>query len=300
MTAKAAAKPQSLDDLMLSMDVVDTLRHRQNLVERELNSEERDQKLIERLREIYTSQGIEVTDEILSAGVAALKEDRFVYTPPKESFNVKLARLYVTRDRWMKWVGLAVAIILMAWITYSMLVLGPIKRLPDNLAKAQEQVFSLAQEPEAKTLAKDYYDLGMSGLATGDTEQAKSALDSLNELSSQLDQTYKLIIVSRAGESSGIWRIPDRNKKAMNFYIIVEAIDAKGKLVPQYITSEEDGKTKKVSQWGIRVDEQTFNRIRADKQDDGIIQKNVFGSKKRHFITPNYNYPTTGASIYKW
>ena len=88
MTAEATS-PQSLDDIMLSMDVVDTLRHRQHLIERELNSEERDQKLIERLREIYTSQGMEVTDEILAAGVAALKEDRFVYTPPKESLKVK-------------------------------------------------------------------------------------------------------------------------------------------------------------------------------------------------------------------
>ena len=62
VTAKAAPKQQSLDDLMLSMDVVDTLRHRQHLVEREINSEERDQKQIERLRENYTSQEIEVND----------------------------------------------------------------------------------------------------------------------------------------------------------------------------------------------------------------------------------------------
>lgn len=300
MTTKAATSPQSLDDVMLAMDVVDTLRHRRHLIERELNSEDRDQKLIERLREIYTSQGMQVTDEILAAGVAALKEDRFVYTPPEENLSTKLARLYVNRDRWLKWAGLVLAAIVIIWLAYSYFILGPIKRLPDNLARAEKQVISLAKEPEAKTLAKDYYDLGMSSIASGDTDQAKSALNSLDELSTQLDQIYTLRIVSRAGESSGVWRIPDRNKKAMNFYIIVEAVNPKGKQVAQYITSEEDGKTKRVSQWGIRVDEQTFNRIRTDKQDDGIIQKNVFGQKKRHYITPDYNYPTTGASIYKW
>ncbi len=299
MTAKATT-PQSLDDMMLAMDVVDTLRHRQHLIERELNSAERDQKLIDRLREIYTSQGMEVTDEILAAGVAALKEDRFVYTPPQESFKLKLARLYVNRDRWMKGVGLVLAAIAIIWLAYSIFILGPIKRLPDNLAKTQQDVISLAQEPEAKTLAKDYYDLGMSSINAGDTDQAKSALNSLDELKTQLEQTYTLKIVSRPGESSGIWRVPDRNKKAMNFYIIVEAITPEGKVIPQYITSEESGKSKQVSKWGIRVDEQTFNQIRADKKDDGIIQNNIFGQKKRQYITPDYKYPTTGASIYEW
>jgi hypothetical protein len=299
VTAKEASA-QSLDDVMLAMDVVDTLRHRQLLIERELNSDDRDQKLIERLREIYTSQGMEVTDEILATGVAALKEDRFVYSPPEENLTTKMAHLYVSRDRWMKWAGLALALTIIAWLAYSFFILGPVKRLPDDLAQAQQQVFSLAKETDAKTLAKDYYDLGISGLASGDTGQAKSALNSLTELSTRLEQIYTLKIVSRPGEPSGIWRIPDRNKKAMNFYIIVEAVDSKGKRVPQYITSEEDGKTKQVSKWGIRVDEKIFNRVRADKQDDGIIQNNVFGQKKRQYITPDYNYPTTGASIYKW
>jgi hypothetical protein len=34
-----AAPPATLDELMLAMDVVDTLRHREILVERELNEE---------------------------------------------------------------------------------------------------------------------------------------------------------------------------------------------------------------------------------------------------------------------
>ena len=56
-----------LDELMLAMDVVDTLRHKELVLARELEGEDRDAKLLEQLREIYTSQGIEVTDEILAA-----------------------------------------------------------------------------------------------------------------------------------------------------------------------------------------------------------------------------------------
>jgi len=42
------------------MDVVDTLRHETKLLERDLSVEDREAQLIERLREIYTAQGIEV------------------------------------------------------------------------------------------------------------------------------------------------------------------------------------------------------------------------------------------------
>ncbi|MCB1487298.1 MAG: hypothetical protein KDJ88_07550, partial [Bauldia sp.] len=79
--ATEAPAPQ-LDDVMLAMDVVDTLRHQDSLVERELGQESRDEALKARLRQIYESQGLEVTDRILDQGIAALKESRFTYTPP--------------------------------------------------------------------------------------------------------------------------------------------------------------------------------------------------------------------------
>src|SRR5919112_5084600 len=66
--------PQSLDEVMLAMDVVDTLRHQENLVSRELSEEQRDAELLERLRQIYRGQGIEVPDRVLQEGVNALKE----------------------------------------------------------------------------------------------------------------------------------------------------------------------------------------------------------------------------------
>ena len=75
-----------LDELMLAMDVVDTLRHKELVLERELTAEDRDAKLLEQLREIYTSQGIVVTDEILQRGVDALREERFAYPQPEPSF----------------------------------------------------------------------------------------------------------------------------------------------------------------------------------------------------------------------
>ena len=90
-TAVAPSKPQTLDDVMIAMDVVDTLRHREDLVRRELNEEGRESELIARLRQIYRDQGIEVPDHVLAEGVKALKESRFVYTPPPPSWKRTLA-----------------------------------------------------------------------------------------------------------------------------------------------------------------------------------------------------------------
>ncbi|MDP3545150.1 MAG: DUF6384 family protein, partial [Phreatobacter sp.] len=53
--AAPVAEQQSakLDDIMLAMDVVDTLRHDQKITERELAEGDREVDLIERLRDIY-------------------------------------------------------------------------------------------------------------------------------------------------------------------------------------------------------------------------------------------------------
>ena len=75
-----------LEEVMVAMDVVDTIRHRQLIVERELDAEGRRQRLIQRLRDIYTAQGIEVTDAALEAGVEALEQERFAYTPAPGGF----------------------------------------------------------------------------------------------------------------------------------------------------------------------------------------------------------------------
>ena len=107
-------EPAPLDELMLAMDVVDTLRHQELVLARELEADDRDERLLERLREIYTAQGIEVTDEVLAQGVAALREERFVYPGPAPSFGRSLATLYVTRGRWGKWVGGIATIVVVA------------------------------------------------------------------------------------------------------------------------------------------------------------------------------------------
>ena len=50
----------------------------------------------------------------------------------------------------------------------------------------------------------------------------------------------------------------------------------------------------------MRVDEVTFDAVRVDKTDDGIIQGNVIGRKTRGKLTPEYMVPTPGGTITDW
>ena len=100
---------------MLAMDVVDTLRHQQSLVDHALSADERDAALTERIRKIYLAQGIEVTDEAIANGVKALREERFAYRAPPGGIKTWLAKCYVNRARAYKPVVAVVAAMGVWW-----------------------------------------------------------------------------------------------------------------------------------------------------------------------------------------
>lgn len=295
----AEEKPP-LDDVMLAMDVVDTLRRRERLVERELDEEGREQDLKQRLKRIYAQQGIEVPDHVLEQGVAALREDRFTYKPPKSGFGRRLALWYVTRGRWGKWVGGGTAAALLAAAGNYFAFVAPQNALPEALAESHKAAVAVAATDRARALAQSYYDAGKTALRAEDKTASRQALSDLQQLQTRLSQEYTIQIVNRPGLRSGVWRIPDVNQNARNYYVVVEAIAPTGKLLSVPIKSEETGKTKTVSAWGLRVDESTFEKVKRDKQDDGIIENDRFGYKARGHAEPTYDMPTSGGAITEW
>ena len=292
-----------LDELMLAMDVVDTLRHKELVLARELTVEERDAKLLDQLREIYTSQGIVVTDEILQRGVEALREERFVYPQPEPSLSRTLARMYVSRGRWGRPVGLAVVVLAVAAVAFQVFVRGPELRqateVPAELTAAFALLDANTDDPAALDPARAQLATGQAAAAQGDFDAARAATEEIEALNARVQAQYELRVVSRPGETSGFWREPD-GRAARNYYLVVEAIAPNGEALRLPITSEEDQRTRNVRAWGLRVDEATFERAVADKQDDGIIQNNVVGRKRRGVLEREYTVPTTGAAITEW
>ena len=413
-----------LNEVMLAMDVVDTLRHQQSLVDRELGTDDHDQALIAKVRKIYADQGLEVSDEVIASGVKALREERFTYTPPKKSFQLTLAHLYVNRGRWAKRGAVLVAALLAVYLVYQFFVVAPQKRsrqkavqainlridrqrdqisvtkehlvrlnqtlikakgassrkasaavrglvdraardiaaaqekiqalekleisshvdldqgaeitdsvtdrldkrkelitalsghlnnadkaataldelkiLPEKLKDQRDRALAESRQNEARHQAEKLYNDATTALGRGDVAAAQNGYALLQQLYDQLVQEYELRIVSREGTRSGVWRVPQNNPNARNYYVIVEAVTADGKRLTVPVISEEDGKTHTVKQWGLRVKASVFEQIKRDKMDDGIINNNVFGLKKRGYLQPRYLIATTGGAITQW
>ena len=293
-----------LDELMLAMDVVDTLRHQELVLARELEADDRDERLLERLREIYTAQGIEVTDAVLAQGVKALREERFVYPGPAPSFGRTLATLYVTRARWGKWVGGITAIVVVAALAFQFFVRGPelraIEALPTDLESIYQSIVATTDDAGALTDARRFLAAGEAAVERRDYAVAREAVADLRTLDAVLALQYDVQVVSRPGELSGFERVPDDNPRAQNFYLVVEAIAPNGAALRLPIRNEETQRTESVSKWALRVDEEAFRRVAADKRDDGIIQNDVVGEKRRGALEPEYSIATTGAAITEW
>ncbi|WP_417689810.1 DUF6384 family protein [Roseibium sp.] len=309
MAEKAEAP---LDDLMMAMDVVDTLRHDEVLVQKELSADTRDEGMIKRLKDLYAAQGIDVPDHILQAGVEGLKQDRFVYAPPASGFSRSLALLYVTRGSWSKWLaGLLVAAII-GIAGWQFLVVAPRERaaealrieltqdLPARLAELSDRVKGLTDNQALQTRADTLRADGLSAAADGKAEAARKAASDLQALAATLAQSYDVQIVSRPGTPTGVTRIPDANRNAKNYYLVVEGIDADGKAVPLPVVSEEDGKSELVTIWAQRVSKAVFDRVRRDKEDDGIVQQTRLGTKKRGETDIDWISGVETGAITKW
>lgn len=311
-THAATAKPHTLDDVMIAMDVVDTVRHRDDLVRRELNETEREAELIERLREIYRQQGIDVPDGVLAEGVKAIKDSRFTYTSQPASWKRSLYELWTERARVSSIGGVALAALLAAWSVYHLNVTRPAQlaeaqtrielteTLPKGIRQAHADISKTSTDQSALPRADLLLADGERAIRDKDRAAMARIGGELARLRDEVAAEYTLTIVSRPGETTGVWRRPSRNSQARNYYIIVEPISPDGRKLKIPVRNEETGETSIVERFGVRVPQPTFDNVAADKRDDGIVQKNRFGAKRRGTLTVDYQMPFDGGMITAW
>ena len=309
--ADAPAAP-ALNDTMLAMDVVDTIRHADRLVERELSGEDRQQRLRERLREIYASQGIEVADHVLDQGIVALEEKRFAYAPKGEGWQRSLAVAWATRGRWGKFALIGLGVVVVGWGVHFATVALPAQReqaavarelqqdLPRALRAEHDRVLAGTREEAPRADAARLLAEGEAAARAGNATEARARRVALADLAARLAAEYTVRIVNRPGEPSAVWRVPAQNPRARNYYLIVEAVDRNGRPVEVQITSEEDGRTARASRWGLRVPEAEFERVRRDKLADGIIDQPVIGQKAAGTTRTEWTIETNGGAILSW
>ena len=300
--AVSPATEPPLDDVMIAMDMVDLLRREEQIIARELNVAGEEEALIKRMKEIYAAQGIDVTDDVLRGGLEAARRDRFKYEPAPPGWQRWLAEIYIDRGRWLLRLGTLAVIGGLLWGAYWMFVEGPRRQVlrdtPVQIAEASDAITRESKVDGPADKAKQLADEARGLLQAGQVRESRQKLQELQELRRLVESEYELRIVAQG--STGVFREPKINQGSMNYYIIVEAVTPDNTRLTLPIKSEETNLTSLVSKWGLRVDEFTFQQVENDKKDDGIIQNNRFGQKKRGYLEPEFLVPSTGGAITAW
>jgi hypothetical protein len=298
-------EPRKLDDVMLAMDVVDTLRHRTRIVDMELNESAREEQLVARLKEIYGAQGIEVPDRILKDGVKALAEQRFVYKPPADTFSVKLAKAYVNRKRWLPQSITAVGLLAAIAVGFQLLVFGPMnaewQNMPNTISAELAEGQALATDPVVDAQLASLAAEGQRAIADGNRDAARTQLKIMQAMNDQLAQAYDIRVVARPNEDTGFYRQSEDQPNALNHYVVVEAIAPGGRVLSVPISDAQTQETKNVTKWAQRVAKETADRLRAEKAAGaGIIVNDILGRKVRGELEPQFNEPVPGGAITEW
>lgn len=311
-TAEAPeVRTATLDDVMMAMDVVDTLRHRELLVERELNEEVREEQLTERLKKLYESQGITVPDSIIAQGVQALRENRFVYEPPGPSLARSLATLWVKRGSYGRGALAVLAIVLIGYGLYHFAVVRPREQaaeaarveltqtLPRQLNAAHQAILAETQVPEIRKRAEGMLAQGRSALDRGNAAEARSAVADLDRLATALRQEYVLRIAGRPQDQTGFYR-EHPSFKGRAYFVVVDAVASDGKPVSLPIRNDETNQTETVSRFAVRVPFSTFESVRNDKARNGIVQNARLAEKRRGVLEPDYRMPVLEGRLTRW
>jgi len=168
------------------------------------------------------------------------------------------------------------------------------------LRQAYADVLAVAADGAAKQQAAALLTDGELAARNGDQAGSTRITAELDGLRQELTREYALTIVSRAGESTGVRRRPLGKVDARNYYLIVEAIAPDGRKLSLPIRNEEDGVTETVSIFGVRVSREVFEGVAQDRLDDGILQRNQFGVKRRGKLAIDYLMPFEGGFLTKW
>ena len=265
-----------------------------------------------RLRELYTEIGISLSDKLIAEGLAAFADDRFAYAPPPRGVGLALAHLYVGRRRWQRQ---AFALVLTLAIGLGGYFFGyrPYRDMQAEQARTElaetmpaemdalyQTIFEETKVQQGANEAGELRARGKEAAARGDRAVADAAIKSLTTLRDTLRQEYRLTVVDRPGAKWGFWTFPQDNAEATNYYLVVEAIDPAGKVLRLPVRDEFTGRTEMVASFGVRVPEQVYRSVEADKADNSTITRDLVAIKQFGFLEPDYVVGVLGGTVTQW
>lgn len=129
---------------------------------------------------------------------------------------------------------------------------------------------------------------------------ARKAESQLTTLVALLSGEYVYRVVNREGVKSGVWRYNTQTPNAKNYYLVVEAVNSSGQVDPVEVLNEETGKTEPARLFAVRVSEAAYEKVKADKMDNGLVDRAEIGRKARGHLRPTFSVDVTGGYITSW
>ena len=296
------------------MDVATELRKQRETLEKEFAVDETKAMLRERLLAATSITGERVSETEVDTAITQYFDTLYTYREPPASFNKTLAHLYVRRGQLS--VSLVVVLALAGVVGYMLHTsAGMFSHAVRSSRQAVQQATSVndlkdrlhantkAQVSELETSVREMFDQ-IRAIARdtaipqeierwlGELDVAKQQHDvkSLTEirqrtttLLDQLNEAYEVHIVSGPNEKSGIDRYFEdvQGKRVSGYYVIVEVRDPAGQLLTRPIRNVETGQLERATRWAERVPQEVYDRIKADKKNDGILNETLFAVKQR-------------------
>lgn len=319
-TSSQTTQPQlTVDEMLRVMDVATELRKQRETVEKEFAIDETKAMLRERLLAATSITGERVSEAEVDTAISQYFDTLYTYREPPASFDKTLAHLYVRRGQLSVTLVMVLALSGLGWYMLHTSA-GAFSRTARSSRQAVQQAASPADlskrlqdnaRERASDLEKSVRDMTDRIRAVardaeipqeidrllGELDVATQQLDvkSLTELNqrtttllnhlNEVYEVYEVHIVSGATEKSGIDRyFTDADGKRLSgWYVIVEARDAAGRALTRSIRNTETDQVDRVTRWAERVPQAVYDRIKADKKSDGVLNETLFAVKQRGY-----------------
>ena len=276
------------------MDVARAIREEQLTVDQQFQIEETRVKIRERLIASAKIAGDNVTDAEVDTAIQLYFDNLHAYRDPPWGFGRLVAQLYVWRLRAVAAVALVGTLVIGVWLGFFSAAMpwSSQSRATQALRHAEHEGrtvldrLNIVAKDDAALMAIDEVAKEFHAVeASGNVAAMQKSQQRMAEQLAAIEMYYELQIVTGPGRDSAVTRRWDRGgENALGYYVIVEARAGDGRILPQSIVDAETSETKSVSQWGEQVPKEVYDRLKADKLADGILNETHFAEKPRGWL----------------
>ena len=165
---------------------------------------------------------------------------------------------------------------------------GEIDAYADSLQGIEKAFSAMPLRGEEALGVKALVASAKESISKLDTTNAASRLANLRNLLAFAETPLALNIVDRTGTKSGV----ERNYNASNgksWFLVVEATDSAGQVVAVPVKSAETGRESNATVFGVRVSRDEYERVKADKKQDGHVDDRLVGRKGGNTLAIQFN-----------